>query len=145
MEPLTISHGLVTHSIRSKHTAMRILGYICHSSPGHQPDLKDGVPSNINQPRPYLPPGSMAATVPLLPHPSLTWPTYQTRCTFRLRSSLKNRDTWISNAMDSNGIYITMTECIQYYCTPIVSITSSLGIPRGTIASVAITPLDSKQ
>ena len=52
------------HSVRSKHTSMCILGYICHSSPGHQPDLKGGVP-NINQPRPYLPPGSVAATVPL--------------------------------------------------------------------------------
>ena len=28
MEPLTISHGLMKHSVRSKHTAMRILGYI---------------------------------------------------------------------------------------------------------------------
>ena len=75
MEPLTISHGLMKHSVRSKHTAMRILGYICHSSPGHQPDMKGGVP-NIDQPRPYLPPGSVAATAPLFPYPSLTWPTY---------------------------------------------------------------------
>ena len=76
MEPLTVSHGLMKHSVRSKHTAMRSLGYICHSSPpGHQPDLKGGVP-DINQPRPYLPPGSVAATAPLFPYPSLTWPAY---------------------------------------------------------------------
>jgi hypothetical protein len=31
MEPLTMSHGLLKHSICSKHMAMRILGYICHS------------------------------------------------------------------------------------------------------------------
>jgi hypothetical protein len=36
MEPITISHGLTKHSICSKHTAMQILGYICHS-PAHQP------------------------------------------------------------------------------------------------------------
>jgi hypothetical protein len=28
MEPMTISHGLTKNSIRSKYTAMRILGYI---------------------------------------------------------------------------------------------------------------------
>ena len=50
MKPLNVSHGLMKHIVRSKHTAMRILGYICHSSPGHQPDLKGGVP-NIDQPR----------------------------------------------------------------------------------------------
>ncbi len=43
MEPLTISHGLMKHSVRSKHTAMRILGYVCHSSPAHQTKMKGGV------------------------------------------------------------------------------------------------------
>jgi hypothetical protein len=29
MEPMTISHGLTKHSVRSHHTAMQILGYRC--------------------------------------------------------------------------------------------------------------------
>jgi hypothetical protein len=32
MEPITVSHGLLKHSARSKPTAMRILGYINHSA-----------------------------------------------------------------------------------------------------------------
>ena len=38
MEPLTMSHGLLKHSVCSKHMAMCILGYICHS-PAHQPNF----------------------------------------------------------------------------------------------------------
>ena len=41
MEPMTISHKLIKHSARSHHTAMQILGYICHG-PAHKPNFKDG-------------------------------------------------------------------------------------------------------
>ncbi|KAI2507022.1 hypothetical protein MHU86_7407 [Fragilaria crotonensis] len=75
MEPLTISHGLLKHSVRSKHTAMRILGYVCHSSPAHQTKMKGGVPDTVT-PRPYLPDGSVIARVPLKPLPGLPWATY---------------------------------------------------------------------
>ena len=70
MEPLTISHGLMKHSVCSKHTTMRILGYVCHSSPARQTKMKGGVPDVIT-PRPYLPPGSVIAHVPLKPLPHL--------------------------------------------------------------------------
>ncbi|KAI2506334.1 hypothetical protein MHU86_8062 [Fragilaria crotonensis] len=75
MEPLTISHGLLKHSVRSKHTAMRILGYVCHSSPAHQTKMQGGVPDTVT-PRPYLPDGSVIARVPLKPLPGLPWATY---------------------------------------------------------------------
>jgi hypothetical protein len=74
MEPLTISHGLMKHSVHSKHTAMQILGYVFHSSPAHQCKMKGGVP-DIVTPRPYLPDGSVVAHVPLKPLPGLPWAT----------------------------------------------------------------------
>ena len=37
MEPITIFHGLLKHSARSKPTAMRILGYINHSAANKPP------------------------------------------------------------------------------------------------------------
>jgi hypothetical protein len=74
MEPMTISHGLTKHSIRSKHTAMRILGYICHS-PAHQPSSKGGIVV-IRDPPTDLPPGTVVSRVPLDPIPDVTWSTY---------------------------------------------------------------------
>ena len=76
MEPLTISHGLMKHSVRSKHTTMRILGYVYHSSPAHQPKMKGAGVPDIVTPRPYLPAGSVIAHVPLRPLPNLPWATY---------------------------------------------------------------------
>jgi hypothetical protein len=38
MEPLTVANGLLIHAVRSQPSAMRILGYINHSSPAHKPD-----------------------------------------------------------------------------------------------------------
>jgi hypothetical protein len=43
MEPLTISHGLMKHSICLKNIVLQILGYVCHSSPAHQTKMKGGV------------------------------------------------------------------------------------------------------
>ena len=37
MEPVTISHGLLNHNIRRLPIAMRILGYMNHSTPAHHP------------------------------------------------------------------------------------------------------------
>ena len=75
MEPITMSHALLKHGMRSKPIAMRILGYVCHSSPAHQTNMKGGVP-DIVTPRPYLPDGSVVAHVPLKPLSALPWATY---------------------------------------------------------------------
>ena len=37
MEPITVSHGLLNHNARRLPSAMRILGYINHSTPAHLP------------------------------------------------------------------------------------------------------------
>jgi hypothetical protein len=74
MEPMTILHGLTKHSIRSNHTAMQILGYICHS-PAHQPSSKGGVVV-IRDPPTNLPPGTVVSRVPLDSIPDVTWSTY---------------------------------------------------------------------
>ena len=75
MEPMTISHGLTKHSIRSKHTAMRILGYICHS-PAHQPAGSNGGVVVVSAPPTDLPPGTVVGRVPLKPIPDVMWSTY---------------------------------------------------------------------
>ncbi len=75
MEPLTISHGLKKHSVPSKHTAVQILGCVCHSSPTHQTMMKCGVPNIVTR-RPYLPDRSGVAHVPPKPLPGLPWTTY---------------------------------------------------------------------
>ncbi|KAI2512754.1 hypothetical protein MHU86_1542 [Fragilaria crotonensis] len=74
MEPMTISHGLTKHSVRSKHTAMQILGYICHS-PAHQPSSKHGAVI-VSAPPTDLPPGTVIDRIPLKPIPDVTWSTY---------------------------------------------------------------------
>ena len=74
MEPLTMSHCLLKHSIRSMHMAMRILGYICHS-PANQVTFKGGV-VDVSKPPTCLPPGTVVGRVPLEPIPNVTWSTY---------------------------------------------------------------------
>ena len=49
MEPITISHGLLNHITRRLPSAMRILGYINHSTPAHLPSGAD-VDSEFNSP-----------------------------------------------------------------------------------------------
>ena len=49
MEPKTISHGLLNHTMRSLPSAMCILGYINHSTPAHLPSSAD-VDSEFNSP-----------------------------------------------------------------------------------------------
>ncbi|KAI2511944.1 hypothetical protein MHU86_2460 [Fragilaria crotonensis] len=77
MEPITISHGLLKHSMRSKPIAMRILGYINHSTPAHvpQPSANDTA-TNFNVPDVTLPPGTVIAEAPLKRLKNVSWPTY---------------------------------------------------------------------
>jgi hypothetical protein len=77
MEPITISHGLLKHSMRSKPIAMRILGYINHSTPAHvpQPNANDTA-TNFNVPDVTLPPGTVIAEAPLKRLKNVSWPTY---------------------------------------------------------------------
>ena len=49
MEPITISHGLLNHITRRLPSAMRVLGYINHSTPAHLPSGAD-VDSEFNSP-----------------------------------------------------------------------------------------------
>ena len=49
MEPITISHGLLNHIMHHLPSAMRILGYINHSTPAHLPSSAD-VDSKFNSP-----------------------------------------------------------------------------------------------
>ncbi len=74
MEPMTISHGLTKHSVRSQPTAMQILGYVCHG-PAHQPNFKDGkVIASSNRPL-DLPSGTVIGRATLKPMPSVSWST----------------------------------------------------------------------
>ena len=73
MEPLTMSQGLLKHSICSKHMALRVLSYIYHS-PAHQPSFKGGV-ADDSKPPTCLPPGTVVGRVPLEPIPNVTWST----------------------------------------------------------------------
>ena len=67
MEPMTISHGLTKHRVCSKHTAIQILGYICHSPAGAV---------IVSAPPTDLPPGAVIGCIPLKPIPDVTWSTY---------------------------------------------------------------------
>ncbi len=49
MEPTTISHGLLKHSVRRLPITMRILGYINHSTPAHLQSLAD-LDTELNAP-----------------------------------------------------------------------------------------------
>jgi hypothetical protein len=53
MEPITISHGLLKHSVRCMPIAMRILGNINHSTPAHLPSLAD-LDTALTHPQAYL-------------------------------------------------------------------------------------------
>ena len=59
MEPITISHGLLNHTMRCLPSAMRILGYINHSTPAH-------LPSRLC-PRSALPAGQFNCSAPSAP------------------------------------------------------------------------------
>ena len=77
MEPITISHGLLKHSMRSKPIAMRILGYINHSTPAHIPQQSaNDISTNLNVPDVTLPPGTVIANALLKRLKNVSRPTY---------------------------------------------------------------------
>ncbi len=71
MEPITISHGFLKHSARSKPSAMRILGYINHSAAHNRPPeaSKERTPEN-------LPKVTLIAAAALKTLSNVSWPTY---------------------------------------------------------------------
>jgi hypothetical protein len=74
MEPITISHGLLKHSVRCLPIAMCILGYINHSTPAHLPSLAD-LDTEFNTPTGLLK-GTVVLNAPLRRMNDLTWSTY---------------------------------------------------------------------
>jgi hypothetical protein len=74
MEPITISHGLLKHSIRSQPIAMRILGYINHTTPAHKrsPSAKE---ADFNAPD-HLPHGTEYFDDALKPLNGMSWSAY---------------------------------------------------------------------
>jgi hypothetical protein len=74
MEPITISHGLLNHSLRRLPIAMRILGYVNHSTPPHlsSPSEHD---MELNE-HANLPKGTARVKDPLQRNPNVSWPTY---------------------------------------------------------------------
>ena len=77
MELLTMSHGILKHDVRSKHSAMRILGYACHFL-SHKPTSTKGATSaaaafEAND----LPDGTVVGDVSSLKQiASVRWSTY---------------------------------------------------------------------
>ncbi|KAI2503160.1 hypothetical protein MHU86_11263 [Fragilaria crotonensis] len=74
MEPITISHGLLKHSVCCLPIAIRILGYINHSTPAHLLSLSD-LQTKFNEPT-DLPKGTVVLDAPLKHMSDLTWPSY---------------------------------------------------------------------
>jgi hypothetical protein len=74
MEPITISHGLLNHDVQRLSSAMRVLGYINHSTPAHLPsDAK--IDLNFNTPT-DLPKGVARVKDPLpCPNDDVRWAT----------------------------------------------------------------------
>ena len=77
MEPLTISHGLLKRDVRSKPSAMRILGYICQF-PAHKPTSKKGARSTAAVIKAAdLPDGTIIGDASSLKQiPGVSWSTY---------------------------------------------------------------------
>jgi len=78
MEPITLSHGLLKHAVRSQHSAMRVLGYICQY-PAHTPtsrDLQTMTCPDKSVSADDLPDDTVIAEVALKLIPNVTWATY---------------------------------------------------------------------
>jgi hypothetical protein len=73
-EPKTLSHGLLKHVVRLLPIAMRILGYINHSTPPHLPSLSEQ-DFKLNAPA-DLAKGTVIVQDLLICDPNVTWPTY---------------------------------------------------------------------
>ena len=74
MEPITLSQGLLKHAVRLLPIAMRILGYINHSTPPHVPTPSEQ-DAKLNAPA-ALPKGTVLVKDALQRDPNVTWPTY---------------------------------------------------------------------
>ena len=74
MEPITISRGLLKHSVRSQPIAMHILGYINHTTPAHKrtPSTKE---ADFNAPT-HLPLGTEYYEDALKPLVGMSWSAY---------------------------------------------------------------------
>jgi hypothetical protein len=70
MEPITISHGLMKHFVRSQPIAMCILGYINHSTPAHK-QTPSACVADFNAPA-HLPDGTQYFDDALKPHQNLS-------------------------------------------------------------------------
>ena len=76
MEPITMSHGLLKHGIRSQANAMRILGYINHSTPAHKPPSRTGIVTADIDLADLIAAGVNVPPQPVKPRTNVTWPTY---------------------------------------------------------------------
>jgi hypothetical protein len=74
MELITISHGLMKHSVHCLPIEMRILGKRNHSTPAHLPSLAE-LDTKLNAPTGLLE-GSVVLDAPLRRMNNLTWSTY---------------------------------------------------------------------
>ena len=73
MEPITILHGLLNHTMCCLQIAMRILGYINHSTPAHLPSDSE-IDAKIYAPA-DLPKGAVCIQDPLRCPKEVNWST----------------------------------------------------------------------
>ena len=72
MEPITLSHGLLKHAVRSQHSAMRILGYVCQFPAHKETQTSVTLPPTVDD----LPDDIAIGEVTLKPIPNVSWSTY---------------------------------------------------------------------
>jgi proteasome lid subunit RPN8/RPN11 len=75
MEPITISHGLLKHTVRRQGVTVRILGYFYHSAPAQLPALSE-LDTKFNAPSGLVAHGTVVVEAPLRRIKNVTWPTY---------------------------------------------------------------------
>jgi hypothetical protein len=145
MEPITMLHGLLKHGMRSKPIAMRILGYINHSSPAHFPQQKtDKTTTNSNAPNRLLPPGTVIADAPLKRLQNISWPTYiLNKMHMQIDFILEHSGFLRLQTMALNGIYTTTSRYTPLCYTHLFP--SSSETTRVMIVFVGITLLVSKR
>ncbi|KAI2498528.1 hypothetical protein MHU86_15988 [Fragilaria crotonensis] len=117
MEPMTISHGLLKHGVRSQHSAMRILGYICQF-PAHKPTSKKGRKSGFAPTMAAdVPDGTVIGQVALKSIPNVSWSTYiLNEMHMQIKFILEESGFLDLQRKGFNGCYITMGRFIPLYC-----------------------------
>jgi hypothetical protein len=128
MVPITISHGLLKHSVRCLPIAMPILGYINHSTPARLLSLAD-LDTEFNAPTGLPKEGTVVLDAPLRHMNNLTWSTYLLNKThMQIQFILEESGFCHCKIRDSNGSYITTKKsiqlCLNHMCR------SSLVTPR---------------